>query len=110
MERIASILLEDAQGRWPLVVNWLAAFRPFRFEHEGRTFDAANLEDGVWVYRTAQPRTSPAPVPVRLERGEARNFVAELAVPPPAPADLEYQGETYQRKGRSDGRCLYWHG
>jgi hypothetical protein len=111
MERITSLILEDARGQWPVTVNWIAALRPVRFDHDNRTFDAARrLADGTWVYRTSQPRVDPIPVPVRLEAGIARTFVTEFVVPPPVPDAIEYQDATYRRKGVSDGRHLYWHG
>jgi hypothetical protein len=112
MERMDTIVLEDARGRWPHRVNWIAAFRPIRVEHEGRTFDAAGIDDGVWVYRTTQPPPpGPKTVMVRLERGEARAFVAGVPLREPLPDVVEHDGVTFTRKGTgSDGIPQYWHG
>lgn len=110
--RLDTIVLEDAAGQSALAVDWIAALRPFRFEHNGRTFDASRqLADGTWVYRTTDPpKPEAAKVKARLERGPARCFVKTVFVERDAET-VEHQGENYTfRSLASDGVPIYWHG
>ena len=112
MKTMTLILLEDRDGRTPLEVDWLAALRPRRIEHDGRTFDAVGQDaDGTWIYRTSQEPLPTARQHVRFERGEACNVVGEQWLMSPLPNALTFQDEVYQwRSMGSDGRPIYWHG
>lgn len=111
-ERMTTLFLEDKTGRWPIPVDWLRSLRSRRFQHEGRSFDAAEeLADGTWVYRTSEePPPEAKGIPIRLERGVGRCFVADMEIREHVD-QLEYQDATYRRKGMgADGRVVYWHG
>lgn len=113
--RITTLILEDRAGTWPITVNWIASLRPRRFDHEGRTFDAAGqLADGTWIYRTSQdPPPGPKKVTVWLTAGLGRAKVDEVEIDPgPLPETIEHKGETYRLKTimALHHHPEYWHG
>ena len=107
-----AIVLEAPEGHAPLVTDWLPSMRPWRFLHaDGRYYDAAYQDKGIWTYRTLDPQTPAPTITALLTRGPeaAIETTIEILAALPLPSLLTVENNEYQYQHRlSSTQVMYW--